>query len=146
MHEINPMVALATRTVLLVEDNPGDVSLIMQAISGFASVQLFHVPNVVQANQLLLQKPPFEDMRAPDLILLDLKLPIFHGTSVLQTVRETPRLMHLPVIVLTSSMLPSDVRRCADLGASEYVTKPVEWCAWQQVMRAILRKYFDTVE
>lgn len=146
MHEIDPMVALATRTVLLVEDNPGDVSLILQSISRFNSVQLFHVPNVVQANLLLLQKPPFEEMRTPELILLDLRLPIFHGTSVLQTVRETPRLSHLPVVVLTSSMLPSDVTWCADLGASEYVTKPVEWVAWQRVMGGILRKYFPGLE
>lgn len=135
------MITIATRRVLLVEDNPGDVSLVRQCLEGFDSVDLFDVPNVVQANRYLFRKPPFEDVCLPTLVLLDLKLPIFDGTSVLQGIRETPALAHLPVIVFTSSMHPSDRQRCAQLGATDYVQKPTDWGAWQSTIRRIIRRY-----
>jgi CheY-like chemotaxis protein len=135
------MMQLATRCVLVVDDNPGDVRLIREAASVFSCLALFDVPNVVQAHLFLRQRPPFEGVPVPDLVLLDLHMPIFDGSSVLQTMRGNPALHGIPVVVLTSSRLERDRDRCLDLGATAFHCKPADWPSWQQEIRSVLRTY-----
>lgn len=137
------MIAISTRRVLLVEDNQGDVTLIRQCLGDCTTIELIHAPNAVQAHCYLDQKPPFEDAPVPDLILLDLALPIFDGTSVLRGIRETKRLAHLPVVVFSSSMRPADKARCAELGATDYIVKPNDWHNWRVTVRRILRTHLQ---
>lgn len=127
--------------MLLVEDNLGDATLVKQTLGDCISIEVVHVSNAVQAHCYLDRKFPFNDSPAPDLILLDLALPIFDGTTVLRGIRETKRLAHLPVVVLSSSMRPADKARCMQLGATDYIVKPNDWDKWRVTVRQILRTH-----
>lgn len=124
--------------VLLVEDNPGDVGLIRMSAERFPGVKLHHVPNAVQAHRFLLRQTPFEDAPTPDLVLLDLHMPVFDGTAVLESMREAPQFRDTPVVVFTSSGLLTDRTRCQELGATAYLTKPADWTAWQARISQVL--------
>lgn len=132
------MHTVATWNVLLVEDNPGDVNLIRMCAEKFDGVVIHHVPNVVQAHRFLYNQHPFESAPRPDLVLLDLRMPIFDGTSVLESMRQSLQLTGIPVVVFTSSALLSDRMRCKELGADDYVNKPADWVAWQAKIYRIL--------
>ena len=136
---------LATRCVLIVDDNPGDVRLIREAASAFNNLELFDVPNVVQAHLFLRHRKPFEQAPLPALVLLDLRMPIFDGSSVLQTMKGNPDLSAIPVVVLTSSRLPNDRERCLDLGAAAVCCKPMDWPSWQREIRSVLRTHLPFV-
>lgn len=137
---------VATWDILVVEDQPGDVHLIRMCTEGLPGVIVHTVPNAVQAHRFLQRRFPFESAPIPDLVLLDLRMPIFDGSSVLETAREIPDLVYTPVVVFTSSNLLSDQRRCRGLGAADYVTKPTDWPEWQRTIRSILRKHLPGFE
>src|SRR5437870_2564976 len=63
----------------------------------------------------------------PDIVLLDLKMPLMNGFEVLRWVRQQPRLKRLPVIVLTGSVQDNDARLAYELGANSYVIKPTDF-------------------
>ncbi|MFD6179577.1 response regulator, partial [Isoptericola sp. NPDC060282] len=85
-----------------------------------------------------------EDAPTPDLILLDLNLPRMDGREVLAAVKADERLKHIPVVVLTTSEAEEDVLRSYSLHANAYVTKPVDFDRFIQVVRQI-DDFFVTV-
>jgi len=115
--------ASKTARIVLVEDNPGDVFLVRKALKekGIA-VDLTCFEDGQEALKSLLQPR----RKVPDLILLDLNVPKIDGVDVLRTVRNTPHLADVPVLILTSSASPTDIHRTALLGAARYITKPSE--------------------
>jgi CheY-like chemotaxis protein len=115
--------------VLVVEDDPYDTKLILRAIE---KARLANPIQTVQDGEMavayLSGQTPYADREQhplPVLILLDLKLPKCSGFEVLQWIRREPLLRRIPVVVLTSSRLSSDVGRAYDLGANSYLVKPV---------------------
>ena len=137
------MQAVLTWQVLLVEDNPGDVNLIRMCAERFGGVMIHHVPNAVQAHRFLLKQHPFAEAPTPDLVLLDLRMPVFDGAMVLESMRESLEFQKTPVVVFTSSALLSDRVRCQELGASDYVNKPADWVAWQAKIHKILCEHLS---
>jgi CheY-like chemotaxis protein len=112
--------------LLMVEDNPGDVRLIREVISASCPDIVLHVAeNSVQAFDFLLGRSGEHSL--PDLILLDINLPIMNGKRILQEIRKDPRWNSIAVIMLTSSSLPMDKAECLALGAKEYLVKPSDW-------------------
>src|SRR5205085_1027662 len=77
-----------------------------------------------EALDMLFQRGRFREQKLPDLILLDLNLPILSGHEVLTALKACPPLNLIPVVILTTSHHPDDIRRAYDLGASSYVVKP----------------------
>lgn len=132
------MHSIATWNVLLVEDNPGDVSLIRMCAEKFNGVIVHHVENAVQAHRFLINQAPFEHAPVPDLVLLDLRMPIFDGATVLESMRESLQFRTTPVVIFTSSTLLTDRIRCQELGANHFVNKPSDWVAWQAKIHRIL--------
>jgi CheY-like chemotaxis protein len=80
----------------------------------------------------------------PDLILLDLNLPKMDGREVLAAIKEDPTLRSIPVVILTTSEAEEDVLRSYDLHANAYVTKPVDFERFIDVVRRI-DEFFVTV-
>ncbi len=113
--------------ILLVEDNQADIYLAKEALkeSDFP-VDLHVVEDGAKACHFLLKNAPYEAALTPDLILLDLKLPVKDGLEVLEEIRRVPALRRLPVVVLTSSEHEKDISRTFSLDATCYITKPVE--------------------
>ena len=127
-------------TVLLVEDDPGDVVLIQEAFEHNKVRNSLHiVGDGVEAMEFLRRSEA-----RPDLILLDLNLPRKDGREVLEEVKSDPALRQIPVVVLTTSKAEEDILRSYDLHANAYVTKPVDFDRFIEVVRQI-DEFFVTV-
>lgn len=114
----------AVPTVLAVEDNPGDIRLIEEGIEASGRDVELHVSrDGTRAIEWLAAEATEENL---DLVLLDLNLSGKSGFEVLQAVRDEPRFDSTPIVVVSSSEDPTDVRRVYERSASGYVTKPTD--------------------
>ena len=131
-----PAAAAARPTrVLLVEDNPGDARLTSEALrDGPIGVDITHARDGEEA-LAILQTAAGDPL--PDLVLLDLNLPRLSGREVLAAIREDARLANLPVVVLTGSNAPSDIRGVHQLRADGYVRKPTDFDDLVREMRSL---------
>ena len=128
-------------SVLLVEDDPGDVVLIEGAFEhNKVRNSLKIVGDGVEAMEYLRA----EGSARPDLVLLDLNLPRKDGREVLAEIKSDPLLRSIPVVVLTTSKAEEDILRSYDLHANAYVTKPVDFNRFIEVVRQI-DEFFVTV-
>jgi CheY-like chemotaxis protein len=131
--------------VLLVEDDPGDVVLIKEAFEFNKVRNALHVVNDgVEAIDFLHRRGAYADVPRPDLVLLDLNLPRKDGREVLEEVKADPDLRRIPVVVLTTSEAEEDILRSYDLHANAYVTKPVDFDRFIEVVR-LIDDFFVTV-
>ena len=119
------------RLILLVEDNDDDVELTLRALRrNRVANRVDVVRDGAEALEYLFATGAYagRDIRdTPNLVLLDLKLPKVGGLEVLERLRADPRTRRLPVVVLTSSNVESDLARSYDLGANSYIRKPVDF-------------------
>ncbi|HEX3692551.1 MAG TPA: response regulator [Solirubrobacteraceae bacterium] len=125
-------------SVLLVEDDPGDVLLVREAF-GEQKVgnALDVVSDGVQAMEYVRGEGEFADRERPDLVLLDLNLPRKSGAEVLDEIKSDPELATIPVIVLTTSKAEEDVLRSYRAHANAYITKPVDFERFRQIVHKI---------
>jgi len=131
--------------VLLVEDDPGDVLLIQEAFADNKVRNRLHsVSDGVDALRFLRREGEYADAPRPDLILLDLNLPRKDGREVLAEIKADDDLATIPVVVLTTSKAEEDVLRSYKLHANAYVTKPVDFERFIEVVRQI-DEFFVTV-
>lgn len=130
--------AQALHHILLIEDEPGYVRLIREALCCHPHIHLHAVADVVQALHFLTRREKFADAPSPSLIILDLRLPIFSGKSLLEE-RRRHGLSDAPVVVLTS--LSSERIDCMIQGATEFHLKPDEWLAWQRLIHHLVQKH-----
>ncbi len=131
--------------VLLVEDDPGDVLITREALAGGKVLHTLHVVNNGEAAiEFLRRDGEHADAPRPDLIFLDLNLPRLDGREVLARIKSDDNLRRIPVVVLTTSAAEEDVLRSYDLHANAYVTKPVDFDAFMEVVRQI-DEFFVTV-
>ena len=122
MTEVNP-------TILLVEDNPSDADLVIRALkrSGLQATIARAHDGVEAVDYLMSAAASGGAAGLPQLVLLDCKLPKLTGVEVLERIRADPRLSHLVVVMLTSSMEGRDVTEAYRAGVNSYVVKPVEF-------------------
>ena len=131
--------------ILLVEDNPGEVRLTKEALKeGKVYSNLHTVKDGVEAMEFLRKEGRFKDVPQPDIILLDLNLPRKDGREVLAEIKADDDLRTIPVVVLTTSQAEEDVLRSYELHANAYVTKPVDFERFIEVVRQI-DNFFVTV-
>jgi CheY-like chemotaxis protein len=124
--------------VLLVEDDPGDVLMTREAFETNKVANQLHVVNDGEAAlDFLHKRGEFADVPTPDLVLLDLNLPRVDGRQVLAEVKADPVLRQIPIVVLTTSEAEEDVFRSYDLHANAYVTKPVDFERFIEVVQKI---------
>ncbi|GAA0583080.1 response regulator [Actinomadura livida] len=131
--------------VLLVEDDPGDVLLTVEAFEHNKVNNSLHVVNDgEQAMDFLRREGEYPEAPRPDLILLDLNLPRKDGREVLEEIKHDDDLRRIPVVVLTTSEADEDILRSYNLHANAYVTKPVDFDRFISVVRRI-DDFFVTV-
>ncbi len=124
--------------ILLVEDNPADAGLIQESFAdGTTPVALDVVATGEDAIAYLTRpdRPPHGGY--PQLILLDLKLPGLDGRQVLAGIKDNDRCRHIPVVILSSSNAEHDVWDAYAFGASCYLSKPMDYEAYRDMVRAI---------
>jgi CheY-like chemotaxis protein len=123
--------------ILLVEDNPGDVELIREALqSGRALNRISVAEDGEAAVAFLNREKNYEDAPRPDLILLDLNIPKENGFEVLAKIKGNPNLALVPVVILTTSQADRDILKSYSLHANCFVSKPVEVEEFLSVVRS----------
>jgi CheY-like chemotaxis protein len=139
------MTAAVPIDILLVEDDPGDVLMTQEAFEHHKIRNALHVvSDGVEALQFVRREAPHEQAPRPGLILLDLNLPRKDGREVLAEIKADPDLRTIPVVVLTTSEADEDILRSYALYANAYVTKPVDFDRFIEVVRQI-DDFFVTV-
>jgi CheY-like chemotaxis protein len=124
--------------VLLVEDDPGDVLMTKEAFEHYRIRNELHVVgDGEQAIRFLRRDGDYADAPRPGLILLDLNLPRRNGHEVLAELKSDPELLTIPVIVLTTSQAEEDILRSYSLHANAYISKPVDFERFIDVVRQI---------
>lgn len=126
------------REILLVEDNPGDVRLMREALREVPYLGRLHaVDSVDGALDFLLRREAFAEAARPDVVLLDLNLPRRHGLDLLDEMRGHDTIAGIPVIVLTSSASEEDRRRSYASAATAFVTKPQSLDAYVDLLHVV---------
>ena len=124
--------------ILLVEDNPGDVRLTREALKDGKVINTLHVvEDGVAALDFLYRRGRYTEASRPHLILLDLNLPKKNGREVLAEVKADDTLKVIPVVILTTSQAEEDVLRAYNLHANCYITKPVDFTQFTNIVRTI---------
>lgn len=132
--------------VLLVEDDPGDVLMTREALAESKVMNDLHVvSDGEEALRFLRQEAPYEDAPRPGLVLLDLNLPRKDGREVLAEVKADPELRRIPVVVLTTSQAEEDILRSYDLHANAFISKPVDFDRFVDVVRQVDSFYISVV-
>lgn len=124
--------------ILLVEDSPSDAQLTMAALKMAKVVnQVSHVEDGVEAMEFLRQEGKYAQSKRPDLILLDLNLPRKDGREVLEEMKGNPDFQLIPVVILTTSQAEQDIIRSYKFHANCYITKPVNFDRFLEVVQSI---------
>lgn len=133
--------------ILLVEDNPADVRLIREAFKDNKTKNDFHVEQDGEAaiNYLnnLKSNGNGNGTTRPDLIILDLNLPKINGFEVLEKIKSNPVLKSIPVVVLSTSDSEEHIYKSYNLNANCYITKPVDFNQFLDVVRVIESFWFE---
>jgi chemotaxis family two-component system response regulator Rcp1 len=132
--------------ILLVEDNQGDVVLTKRALKSGKVLHNLHVANDGEAALAFLHDVEYGQAPRPDLILLDLNLPKVNGREVLAKIKSNEALASIPVIVLTTSKADEDIMKTYELHANSFITKPVDWPQFVNVIRSIEEYWFTVVK
>lgn len=120
--------------VLLVDDDPDDVELTRMML-GQATLTL-DVSFAGSGGEALAR---LDGGGEPDLILLDLNMPVMGGDEVLRALKEHPRLRTIPVVIFSTSSNPEDASRTRELGAAGFLTKPMGLEGFPPVVKAVER-------
>jgi CheY-like chemotaxis protein len=157
------MPTVRLHSVLLVEDNPADVKIMRRALAHVGTgVDLVVVRDGQEAVDYLLRQGRPADAgtparpaapgpaggapapwRQPDLVVLDLNLPRLTGVEVLRQIRAAAPLCLTPVVVLSTSRRPEDVREAYAAGANTYIEKPCDFDRFAAVLRTILQFWLE---
>lgn len=132
--------------LLLVEDNEDDVDLTLAALEkGKFSDKTVVARDGQEAVDYLFATGKFSDRDQsclPRVVLLDLQLPKLKGLEVLRRIRANERTKSLPVIILTTSNLDSDIAESYRLGANSYIRKPVDSAQFIDAVRQVSLYWF----
>jgi CheY-like chemotaxis protein len=125
-------------SILLVEDDPGDVLLIREALAEHkVGNTLSVVSDGVMAMEYMRGEGEYAGTERPELVLLDLNLPRKSGSEVLAELKGDPELAMIPVVVLTTSKAEEDVLRAYQHHANAYITKPLDFERFKQIVHQI---------
>lgn len=132
--------------ILLVEDNEGDIVLTLE---GLREARINNHVNVVkdgeQALHYLRKTGAYADAATPNLVLLDINLPRVDGKEVLMEIKNDPVLKKIPVVMLTTSESERDVMDAYNNHANCYITKPVDYNKFMEVVHSIREFWISIV-
>ena len=130
--------------ILLVEDSPTDIMIVREVLERSGPRNTVHVvEDGAEALRFLRREASYRSAPRPDLVLLDLNLPGINGQEVLAAIKHDPRLVTIPVVVLTSSQNEADVAGAYRQLANCYVTKPVDYQDFTDTVQRIERFWLE---
>ncbi|CCK79302.1 response regulator [Desulfobacula toluolica] len=135
--------------ILLAEDDLGDQELTRRALAeGKIKNELHIVQDGEEAIDYLFRRGKYTDPETspwPDLFLLDLNMPKIDGRRVLAEIKTRKDLPHLAIVVLTTSSQEEDILRSYDLGVKSFITKPVDFTKFIDLIHALENYWFQVV-
>ena len=139
----------AAQPILLVEDSPEDFEATSRAFrrAGLRNPML-HCASGDEALDFLLRRGEYRDPERsprPGIILLDLNLPGTDGREVLQEIKRSTSLAHIPIVVVTTSSDARDINECYRAGASSYIQKPVDLDGFMKAIQRLHDYWFEVV-
>lgn len=138
---------IRTADILLVDDSPGDIRLTLEALKESRITNNINIVNDgVEAINFLMKNGEYANAPTPDLILLDLNLPKLNGFEVLKKIKEDETLKVIPVVVLTTSQSERDILQSYQLYVNCFVSKPIEFDEFFNVIRTIEDFWFTIVK
>lgn len=133
--------------ILLIEDNMGDIDLVTEALrDSKVKNKLNVVKDGVEAMKYMHQEGKYKNSKRPDLIFLDINMPKKNGMEVLKDLKSDKNFLQIPVVVMTTSEDESDIAQSYGLHANSYVTKPVDFEKFTNVVKSIEHFWFSIVE
>ncbi len=120
--------------IVLAEDDPGHARLIEKNLRAIITNKIVRFGNGQEALEYLCRE---EQATQQHMLLLDLNMPVMDGYQVLRRLKEDPRTVLIPVIVLTTTDDPAEIRRCYDLGCNAYVVKSADYEQFTEAMRRL---------
>ena len=142
---LNTMIAGGIKHILLVEDNAGDVLLMQEA---FEEINLTHTitvaTNGLEALDIIFRRGNYADAKQPDLILLDVNLPGINGHEILIRAKSDEATRHIPILMLTTSTNPEDIKKSYRNFANAYIPKPIHLDDFIQLVSSIDRFWYQT--
>jgi chemotaxis family two-component system response regulator Rcp1 len=133
--------------ILLVEDSPGDIRLIQEALQEAKVRNSMSVSgDGVEALAFLRKQGRYARVPSPGLILLDLNLPKKNGFEVLKEIKADEELKRIPVVVLTTSQNEQDIVKSYNLHANAYIAKPVDLDRFLSVVKTIEGFWLEIVK
>lgn len=138
----------AIKVVLIADDDEDDTFLVGRAFAETGiPIELRSVPDGEELTNYLFRRCRYNDSKlfpAPNLILLDLNMPRKGGREALAEIKADPTVGKIPVVVYTTSSNELDIRRCYELGADSYVTKPGKFDDLVDVLKATAKYWLET--
>lgn len=137
-----------TAEILLVEDSQDDVFLVEEAFHRTQCKMTSHlhaVGNGKECLAFLRKEDPYGNAPTPDLILLDINMPVMDGRQTLAALAADPKLQAITVVVLTTSASEQDIKDMYALGCRSYVVKPVDFDDFQKAADLICSYWFGLV-
>lgn len=130
--------------ILLVEDNEGDILLTLEAFKEMkVKNRIAVVKDGAEAIEFLKKQGQYADSVIPHLILLDINMPKLNGIEVLDFIKKDEKLKSIPVIMLTTSSAESDITACYEKSANCFITKPLDFGKFLNVVEAIESFWFN---
>lgn len=115
--------------ILLIEDNEDHAFLIRKSLKEKGRIEngIYWVKNGQEGLDYVYQKGKYSSFESPGLILLDVKMPIKGGFEVLEELKSHKKHKKIPIVMLTTTSNPKDVRKALEMGANDYIVKPVRF-------------------
>ncbi len=124
--------------ILLVEDNLDHAELVIRSFQEHRIAnQIHHVSNGEEALEYLFRQGAYADPNKsprPHVILLDLRLPRIDGLEILETIKSSPEIKNIPIVVLTTSQAEQDVAKAYSEHVNSYLVKPVDFNSFTHMM------------
>jgi two-component system response regulator len=128
-------------SALMVEDNIDHAELMMDAFNDFnIKNTIAHVMNGEEAIAYLRNESPFEDRNIftrPDIVFLDIRMPRQGGIATLKIIKNDTQLCGIPVVMISTSSTTPEIEECYSLGASGYITKPLQFDDFSKKMKEL---------
>ena len=137
--------------ILIAEDDPDDRLMLKEAFAERChGCRICFAHDGVQLMRILNREEQLPDghnesFACPDLILLDLNMPLKDGREALQEIKSSPRLRAIPTIVMTTSGNEDDIRDCYNAGANSYIVKPTSYTGLLDIVSSLTNYWATTV-
>lgn len=136
--------------ILMADDDEDDRLLTKDALEENLIVNdLYFVEDGEELMDYLHHRNQYSNYKSspvPNLILLDLNMPRKDGREALEEIKNDPELRKIPVVVLTTSKAEEDVLKTYDLGVNSFITKPVEFESFVEIIKTLGRYWFEIVQ